>query len=229
MEKFDNIVSISPGRIPSVQIIFNKYPASPQIHLVQHALTPTTKRPRSAFFSYQPSKIPSFLPLNSSKLPKPDNWSRSISPMQSRPSSRFKRQDFNKQLFKAFIQETGSSFMTEHNAYNIQFENIHNEYKNADQQVDTSLNRNSDFCSQVKGFVHQSFPVRKVVSRKSKNKRIGVVCENYEEDETKGKSKCARSTSKVFKYTLKKRYHPVKYKLNYVPIRDKSTVQNVRK
>jgi len=229
MEKFDNNASISPGRIPSIQIIFNKYPASPQVHPAQHASTTTNRRPRSAFFSSRPSKISSFLHLNSNKLPKPDNWSRSISPIQSRPSSRFKRQDLNRGLFRAFIQETGSSFMTEQNAYIVQYENINNEYKVGDQHSDNSVNRVSDFCCQVKGFVHQSFPVRKVVSRKNVSKRNEVACENYDERESKGKSKSVRSASKVFKYALKKRYHPVKYKLNYVPIRDKSIVSKLKK
>lgn len=220
MENLESPMNPSPipGKISSIQIIFNKHSINTSNRLIQHSSFTKPRRPQSALFSYQRPRMPSFLPLNSSKISKQNLFSRPVSPNFSRPSTSNNKAECNKQIFKVKIQETGSSFMTEHNAYIARFDSINAEYRT--QNTSPVYNKQDSFSGNAQGFVHESFPVRKVVSRKrvKRNRNFG----DKAEDVVASVDKCTRSSSNVFRNALKRLYHPVKYKLNYVPVRNKS-------
>lgn len=220
MENLESPTNSSPmpGKISSIQITFNKHPIKSQNRLIHQSSLPKSRRPQSALFLSQRPRMPSFLPLNSSKISNKNSYSKPVSPTLSRPSTSNKKVDCAKQVFKVQIQETGSSFMTEHNAYIARFDLINAEYRTQNSSPD--YKKNDSFSGIVQGFVHESFPIRKVVSRKRVKKGRNLV-DNAGEVITM-MDKCVKNSSKVFRYALKRLYHPVKYKLNYVPIRNKS-------
>lgn len=146
-------------------------------------------------------------------------WSKSTSPFHSRPGSS-RPQNKKVDLLEAvvptigryLIQDTTSSMQTDQ--ANISRYDFLNQECQILENTESSLKDGQMFATEVPSFLHRIFPARKIHKRSIKKSSTFNLVSDFPSVNKESKSKLP---IKVCYFNLKRRYYPVKYKLNYVP------------
>ena len=218
-----NTISVTPAITPSRNTKIYSSINTP-IKLLKQGNSSAFVRPKSAKIVCHRIKVSGFQiqkPQNKNFLRTEDikPWSKSTSPFNSRPSSS-KHRNKKIDLLEAriptiknyIVLDTTSSMITEHQNFS-RYESLNQECKMLE-NAELSSNEPPLFATEVPSFLHQLFPARKIQKQSIKKSSTFNLPHNFPSVDKESKSKLPL---KVEYFNLKRRYYPVKYKLNYIP------------
>lgn len=222
--QYTNSSSITPIVTPAREI-HNKLSQYTPLKKLKQIRTSVFNRPQSANISCKvnASRLLTRKPIkaNIMKTEEIKPWSKSTSPFHSRPGSgSCKPQNRKIDLLEAvvptigkyLIHDTTSSMQTDQ--ANISRYDFLNQECQILENTDSSLKDVQVFATEVPSFLHRVFPARKIHKSSTKKSSTFNLASDFPSVNKESKSKLPM---KICYFNLKRRYYPVKYKLNYIP------------
>lgn len=218
-----NSISVTPALTPSKNTKIISSITTP-IKITKQVNSSVFSRPKSAKIASHRIKVSGLQirkPQNNNFLRTEDikPWSKSTSPFNSRPSSskpRKKKIDLLEAriptITNYLVQDTTSSMITEQPNFS-RYESLNQECKMLE-NIELSPKESPLFATEVPSFIHQMFPMRKIHKTLIKRSSTFNLTNDFPPVDKDSKSKLPL---KVGYFNLKRRYYPVKYKLNYIP------------
>lgn len=222
--QYSSTSTVTPIITPMKPVIHSSHSNTPA-KIIKKIRIPGFQRPQSAnstIINQETRKV--FQLQRYNKVLKAEEirpWSKSTSPFHSRPASgdkiRKKVEMFEARIPTAgniVVQDTISSFMTEQQHFITGYELEANDYRNQVAAITPTPKDCNLFATEVPSFLHKVFPKRKI--KRSVTRPCSTMKQISDFPGGLDGSK-SRLPSKVCYYNLKKRYYPIKYKLNYIP------------
>ena len=210
-----------------------KYKSSTPYKIINKIKIPKFERPKSALVSCLKGEVSKLLSdkskskMNESIDLRP--WSKSQTPNNSRPGSSCKSnkkadlKHLNNIIVPSrLVSDTGSNLITEANPQcsiatydETEVANNINEPNSAIQEyIALNPKDSSTFATEIPSFTHGNFPKRRVKHREIKNSVLSTSTAEF----PKRNNVCKESLVLMPSYYhLKKRYYPIKFKMNCIP------------
>jgi hypothetical protein len=210
--------------ITPIKAVINHSLNGTPVKIIKKIRIPNFKRPKSAQMTFNKTDTKTIRLNNYQQVLKAEEirpWSKSTSPFHSRPASG----DRTKKKIEivetriptasnAIIQDTSSSFMTEQQNLMTGYELVNGDYIIPQITPTPTPKETQVFATEIPSYLHQIFPKRKIKRASSKPSSTQ---KNFSDFPTEGTESKSKIPSKVCYFNLKRRYYPVKFKLNYIP------------